>query len=625
MKISTFMLTALSLTMLFAGCKKYTFDNETTGEAIGEFRLSAPATNTNLVLNSATPNSSVTISWTAAKPGVSTPVKYNWVAALRTGGSLESPILNLPAGNSGLSTSLTLTQKAIDDALTARGIAAGVKTDFIWSVQADNGTTKVLCTDVFNISITRFADGATPFTLLGPASSTSNLTINPGATTDSLTFNWTRSLPGVVTRPVTYRVWFYRDTDPLGTPLFSLISRNAGADTLRRISNKDFSDSLTAAGLTNLAVAAGLKWRVAATSGTWSQWSDFTNQLSILRELNIFLVGGASPIGWTPTNALQLSPDNANPGVYFIYVNLTTGNNGFKFLGLKADWSAPGQVEYGNSVGSVSGNNAADNTGILSSNQGGGSAGNIAVPGVTGVYRIQLNLTSNRYNVVRKGVGLVGAVNGWNAGSPIAMQYLSPNKFMVLQNFTTGNEQFKLHDGIGTPDPWASSFGNSNYWGPLAGLSYTGGASKLTKPGDNIFQNDATKPVAGRWRVTFEGTDPKNLTYEVTYANTMRIVGDGIAAGPVWDPSTSPQMTYSGNGLWTITLNMINGKDFKFVAASAWPSGGPNDKYYLDYEDAGLGKVRADGSNNFKVPGTGTTVVSRTITLNEYTQTYTIN
>lgn len=614
----------LIITVVFS-CKKTDFDNTITGEAIGEFRLTAPVTNTNLVLNSATPNSTVTISWSAAKPGVSTPVKYNWVAALRSGGSLESPILTIPAGNSGLSTSLTLTQKAIDDALTTRGIAAGVKTDFIWSVQADNGTTKNLCVDVFNISITRFADGATPFTLLGPASSTSNVTINPGSTTDSLTFNWTRSLPGNITRPISYRVWFYRDTDPLGTPLFSIISRNAGADTLRRISNKDFSDSLTAAGLTNLATAAGLKWRVAATSGTWSQWSDFTNQLYILREVNIFLVGGATPIGWTPTNALQLSPDNANPGVYFIYVNLTTGNNGFKFLGLKADWGAPGQVEYGNSVGGVSGNNAGDNTGILSSNQGGGSAGNIAVPGAAGVYRIQLNLTTNRYNVVRKGVGIVGAVNGWSAGSPIAMQYIGVNKFTVLQDFTTGNEQFKFHDGIGSPDPWASNYGNSNYWGPLAGLSYTGNTSKLTKPGNNVFENDVTKPVAGRWRVTFDGTDPKNLTYEVTYANVMRIVGDGIAAGPVWDPATSPQMTYLGNGNWTITLNMINGKDFKFVAASAWPNGGANDKYYLDYEDAGAGKIRSDGSNNFKVPGSSSTVVSRTITLNEYTQTYTIN
>jgi len=34
---------------------------------------------------------------------------------------------------------------------------------------------------------------------------------------------------------------------------------------------------------------------------------------------------------------------------------------------------------------------------------------------------------------------------------------------------------------------------------------------------------------------------------------------------PDWNPGASPQMTYSGNGVWTITLNLLAGKEIKFL------------------------------------------------------------
>ncbi len=622
----------IALASVFVACQKNTFDNTVTGEAIGDFRLTSPATSTNLVLNAATPNASVSITWTAAKPGLNTPITYNWVAALKTTGNLESPILSIPSNNSGAATTLTLTFKQIDDALASKGIAAGAKADLIWSVQADNGTTKLLSQDIFNISITRFGNGASPFLLLGPASSNATVTINPSSTTSSLSFNWTRSMPATGSPAVRYRVLFAeRKVDGNGNelpvnwnmPLFAISSNNAGADTLANVTFKAMSDSLTNKGFTNAALPVSLKWTVVATSGTWNQLSDYQNTIALVREVNLFIVGGATPIGWTPTDAIQMIQDNSLPGVYFAYVNLTTGNNGFKFLGLKADWGASGQVEYGNSVDGVSGNNPSDNTGILSSKiNGNGNAGNIAVPSAAGVYRIQVNLNTNRYNVVNKGVGMVGFVNGWNENAPIYMTYQSVNRFIILRDFTAGNEEFKFHDGVAG---WGSGYGESNYFGQLSGQAYASNARKLTKPGDNIFQNDNPKPTAGRWRIIFDGTDPKNLSYSMSYANVMRIVGDAIDGGPVWNPATSPQMTYLGNGQWTITLNLIGGKNFKFVSASAWPDGGANDKFFFDYEDAGGGNVRDDGNDNFVAPGASGAVTSRTITLNEYTRKYTIN
>jgi hypothetical protein len=104
----------------------------------------------------------------------------------------------------------------------------------------------------------------------------------------------------------------------------------------------------------------------------------------------------------------------------------------------------------------------------------------------------------------------------------------------------------------------------------------------------------------------------------------MRIVGDGLNQAGVndWDPPTSPQMTYSGNGVWTITIALKANKNFKFLAGNAWGA--------FDYEDASGGStatgapraIKWDGGPDFKTP---TTAGTYTITLNEYTQTVTVN
>ncbi len=104
----------------------------------------------------------------------------------------------------------------------------------------------------------------------------------------------------------------------------------------------------------------------------------------------------------------------------------------------------------------------------------------------------------------------------------------------------------------------------------------------------------------------------------------MRLVGNGINQAGVndWDPPTSPQMTYSGNGVWTITIALKATKEIKFLAGNAWGA--------FDYEDnsgqsqaVGTNKsIKWEGGNNFLTP---TTAGTYTITLNEYTQTMRID
>ena len=81
-------------------------------------------------------------------------------------------------------------------------------------------------------------------------------------------------------------------------------------------------------------------------------------------------------------------------------------------------------------------------------------------------------------------------------------------------------------------------------------------------------------------------------------------------------------MTYSGNGVWTITTQLDANKDIKFLSGPDWGA--------FDYEDASGGATSTNtpraiqwtGGGNFKTPALAGTY---TIVLDEYSQTVSIN
>jgi hypothetical protein len=415
-----------------AACTKVDFDKTATGEALSDFRLSKPASNLDLVLNAATPDEKIVISWSASKPGVSKAVTYKWIAALKSTGNLDTSLIEIPSDASGSATTLTLTQKQIDDALAAKGIAAGAKTDLIWSVKADNGTTTLRSQDVFNISITRMKDGATSFILLGPASSTSPVAIDPGSTSQNFTFRWTRSKSAAGGPAISYKVLFATG-DNFATPLFTLNTDATPADTIATITYKALSDSLDAHGLTNLSEPSNLKWTVVATSGGWKQQADYINELIILREVRMYMPGGyQSATGngsdWTPDNAPELIRD-LRPGLannmFYIYIYLPAGAQ-FKFTQGRA-WD----VNYGGTGGTLS--PGGDNLSVATA----------------GVYRISINRTTLKYDIKEGRMGFVGGATaaGWNPPAVFpasAMGFAAKNLFVGIHNFTTGG--WKLID-----------------------------------------------------------------------------------------------------------------------------------------------------------------------------------
>lgn len=588
---SIFLLALLAL----SGCEKVDFNMDINGEAVGTFNLSAPANNALLVLNSGTPNSTVTIEWTAAKPGVSVEPTYKWVASLKTG-DIAAPILEIPSDNAGKSTKLTLTQKAIDDALKAKGIAEGVKTDLIWSVIADNGSVKLKAAATYNISITRFGDGISNFKLYGPLPSSTVKEINPSSTTDLFTFKWQKAFAGKVANAITYKVKFVKKGDSFNTPLMEFTSNNSGADSTFTITYKAMDEALTAAGLSDQGTKADLQWTVEAKSGTYTKFADYVNTISIVREVKMFIVGDATPTGWDQTKALQMIQDVSNPATYYIYLKLGTG--AFKFLNQR-QWP-------GGSLNSTDwGKGASDGLAAI------GSSTNIPSPG-PGVYRITFDSKNLTYEIssAHSAIAMVGGGTAadWSPSAAFpsqAMSYLSANKYIGLINLNGG--QFKFIDG----NDWPNAGNKNRDYGTKTENVMDG---KLVEQGDNNLLTPGG--VAGRYRVVFDASDVKNQYYYVSEATEMRVVGDaGFATGVAnWNPGASPQMTYQGSGVWTISLDLVPNKQFKFVAGNDWG--------FFDYEDAGSGKIKWTGGDNFNTPSVAGTY---TITLNEYDGTYTIN
>ncbi len=575
---------SILLIAVFAGCKKDNLaGNEITGEGLVDFALKTPSSGTNLVLNAALPNQTVDITWNPAKPGLSTLPTYNWVA-VKKGTTFESPLVSIPSNNNGKDAKLTLTYKKIDDALKAKGVADGAKIDLVWAVMANNGSTKIMSQNTFNLSITRFSDGATPFILLAPVSSDASVTINPTSTSDKFVFRWTKSLPKAGGSPIVYKVLFSA-TSNFETPLFTLKADAAPADTMRTISFKALSDSLSANGLTNASTT--LKWTVVATSGTWKQQADYVNTIAILRASDLYIVGDATPGGWAnpvPTPSQQFT--KVDPTTFSLTIQLTAGKS-YLFLPLNGDW--------GHKYGGATDGTAPGGGTLLADGAVPGS--NTPSPATTGFYKIVVNFQTNKYTVtpvaLPSNLYIVGDATpgGWSNPVPTPSQQftkLDNVTFAIVVNLTAGNSYLFLP----VNGDWSHKFG-----GASDGTASGGGA--LLSDGDVPGSNTPAPSTTGLYRIVVNfGTN----TYTVTpVPSSLFIVGDATPGG--WNnpvPVPSQQFTQSAPGLFTLSIPLTTSKSYLLLPVNGdWSHkfGGATDG-----TATGGGDLLADGD----VPGSNT-------------------
>ena len=457
-----------------------------------------------------------------------------------------------------------------------------------------------LTSNIVKIQVTPYSD---PSVLTSSATSVSGTLVNAGV--KSLTFSWTRSFTGysgAVTYSLQYDSAGKNFTSPHETALgVSLYTRDMTQGEI----NQTALDESVPGGTPGL-----IEYRVKAVTALGA--TAYSNKVSVtistyIPLLRFYMPGSyqtstGNGTDWTPGDAPQFVRDLRTTNsqlnrLYYLYLYLPA-NSEFKITPAR-DWN----TSYG--IGATAG--------TLTSNNG----GNLKVT-AAGNYRISIDVVNMKYDIRQGRMGVVGDATGagWNPPNVFPTYGLgmpATNLFVGLQNFTTAG--WKLIDN----DAWDN--GSST-------LDETRGYGATGPSGSNLLVNTGNMPsftTAGRYRVIWDGRDVNNVKYETSPATEMRVVGDGINQAGVndWDPPTSPQMTYMGNGIWTKTITLKASKSIKFLAGNAWGA--------FDYEDqsgsAAVGTPRKISWNlssgtDFKTPVTAGTY---TITLNENTQTVTIN
>ncbi|MCO4294393.1 SusE domain-containing protein [Solitalea sp. MAHUQ-68] len=464
----------IAVTISLSGCQDDLLDNKAKGEALGSFNLTAPANNSSLSLNSAYPNNQVVLSWSAAPPGVSISPTYTWVATVK-GGDITKPLISIPSDNEGKATQLTITYKALDNALKAAGIPDQAESDLVWAVVADNGSVKVQSTEVFNINITRFGVGITNFVLYGPKPTSTNLELETGG---ALKFVWQKAV--ATTGTITYKVVAV-DANNAANKL-EFVSDKAGADTVLNLTHEALSDALLAKGYPAGSPVA-LNWTVNATASTTTQSSVYTNSLPVVligKPTKLYLVGGSVVADWTPDNAVGLV--YMGDGKFDMYQYITVSGDGFKFLPQKGSWDGDiGKVK------NVEGELVSDNE------------DNVKVS-TDGFYRIEVAMNIDKktgtYKVTPTNWGIIGSstAKDWNSSTPMALTSNTKGTYtwIITTDLKAGEMKFRANDS------WDINFGDDGHDGSLEYNS-----------GSNI-----PVPTAGNYTITLN-LAPTGYTYSL--------------------------------------------------------------------------------------------------------------
>jgi len=533
-------------------------------------------------------NQVVAFSWTS--PNYATDSNnYKFIIEIdSTGRNFTKSVTKEVIGKSGAA----LTGKELNNIVLNYGFTLGTPYTLdvrVISSYANNN--ERYTSNTVKIQVTPYND---PSVLTSSATTVTGTLATAGQT--ALTFTWTPSFNGYV-GAVTYAVQY----DSAGKNFASPQEIAIGTSIFNRaMTQGEINTSALNEGVTG-GNQGRIEYRIKATTAQGAV--SYSNAVSILVNtymplLRFYMAGnfqGATGNGndWDPPTAPEMIRDTrpaAMNKLYYAYMFLPA-NTMFKFTQGRA-WT----TNYGGSGGNLSAGGA-----------------DISVP-AAGVYRISLDIANMKYDIRPARMGFVGGAvgAGWNPGAVFpnyGMGMPSNNLFVGVADFTVDGWKMIDHNDWNNGDINATNARSYGSTGPSG--------SPLVVNADNM----PNPPSAGRYRVIWDGRDPNSVKYEMSSATQMRVVGDGINQAGVndWDPASSPQMTYQGNGVWTITLALKGGKDIKFLAGNAWGA--------FDYEDAGAGaagtrRIKWEGGDNFKTPATAGTY---TITLNEHTQTVTIN
>ena len=529
------------------------------------------------------------LNWSDPKYGQSSSLYKFIIEMTRTGNNFAQKVTKVVTG----SLTDTIQGRDLNNLLLNLGLTAGTASNIDVRVVSSYGNNNErYISNVLTISAKPFADPA--------VLSTEKTTVTgslANASQPSNTFSWTQAFKKY-TGTITYTLQY----DSAGKNFANVQEIPVGVGLLSKALNQgEMNQTALSVGVVG-GTQGKVDYRIKAVTASGS--TAFSNTVSVVINsyesiVRLYLPGGyqgstGNGNDWDPPTAPEFIRDTRSGALnklYYIYIYLPAGAE-FKVTEGRS-WT----LNYG------------------------GTGGNLAVNGANfsvataGYYRISIDRTSMQYDIREGRMGFVGGgtPSGWDPPSVFparAMGLAQTNLFVGLTDFTV--DGWKLIDN----NAWNNgdlTVTNTRSYG-----SNGGSGSTMEVNGAN-FPN---MPSAGRYRVMWDGRNPDNIKYEYSPATEMRVVGDGISGVNAWDPGVSPQMTYQGDGKWQITLDLVGGKDIKFLAGNAWGA--------FDYEDNSGGstatgvarKIRWEGGDNFKTPVASGTY---TITLDEKAQTVTIN
>ena len=582
----------LMLMIVFSACNKV--DNLTKVEALPVYQLGVSPVLTSSTMAVAptladSNNAIITFSWTNPKYSNDSATTKYILEIDSTGKNFANAKTKTVFGL--LNTSIT--GRELNAILLSQGFRLGVAQSIdVRLISSYKNNNERYMSNVLKITVTPFPDPSVLVT-----EKTAVTVTLPNAALVSNTFSWSpafKGYAGAVTYFLQYDSAGKNFVAPFEIPINSaFFTRDITQDTM----------NLTAL---NSGIPGGntgkVEYRIKAVTALGAiAYSNVVNVLitSYIPILRVYLPGGyqgstGNGNNWDPPTAPELIRDlrsAVNNKLYYIYIYLPA-NAEFKIT-IGRSWA----VNYGGSGGVLSGGGA-----------------NLSVP-TAGYYRVSVNISTLQYNIMAGRMGFVGGATGagWNPPGVFptyALGNAGTNLFVGLTNFTSGG--WKLIDNNAW-DNGSQSVSETRSYGTAGG-----DGSTLQVNGANF--NDY--PTAGRYRVIWDGRDRDNIKYFTSPGTEMRIVGNGMTGVPDWNPGASPQMTYTGNGIWTLTLPLDANEEIKFLAGNNWGA--------FDYEDnSGQSQatgtprsIKWEGGNNFKTP---TTAGMRTVILNENLQTVTIN
>jgi hypothetical protein len=145
---------------------------------------------------------------------------------------------------------------------------------------------------------------------------------------------------------------------------------------------------------------------------------------------------------------------------------------------------------------------------------------------------------------------IAGNYQGWDP----------PTAPKIVDKFASGTTGSNYEGYINITDgsPHEFKMVKGNNWG--AGDFGSAGGSNLGNGGANLA-------IVGAAGVYYIKANTQNMTWSYTRIATWGIIGDATPGG--WGGST-PMTFNAGTGTWTITANLLGGKEMKFRANDDW-------------------------------------------------------